>query len=101
MAIYNSNYLILIIINIILISYVTIATANTTTNNKNNVHTISCLPNSRFTIVSPRIIRIEYINDVKEDTFEDRSSTAFAHRISMSMNDIEINNSTDDNKLVY
>ena len=96
MAIYNSNYLILIIINIILISYVTIATTNTTTNNKNNVHTISCLPNSRFTIVSPRIIRIEYINDVKEDTFEDRSSTAFAHRISMSMNDIEINNSTDE-----
>ena len=74
----------------------TIATTNTTTNNKNNVHTISCLPNSRFTIVSPRIIRIEYINDVKEDTFEDRSSTAFAHRISMSMNDIEINNSTDE-----
>ncbi len=56
--------------------------------------TISCLPNSRFTIVSPRIIRIEYINNVVNDTFEDRSSTAFAHRISLPTSDVEIDNST-------
>ena len=55
---------------------------------------ISCHPNSRFTVVTPRIIRIEYINDLSSNQFEDRSSTAFAHRISVLKDDVRVENRT-------
>ena len=56
--------------------------------------TISCLPNSRFTMVSPRIIRIEYVVDPVRQRFEDRSSTAFAHRVSLPMSAVNVENRT-------
>ena len=59
-----------------------------------NPSTISCLPNSRFTFVSPRIIRLEYLADPVQQRFEDRSSTAFAHRVSLPMSSLEVNNHT-------
>lgn len=56
--------------------------------------TVLCSPHARFTVVSPRIVRIEYIDDVSQDAFEDRSSTAFAHRRSMPMSDVRVENGT-------
>ena len=56
--------------------------------------TISCLPNSRFTMVSPRVIRLEYVAEPAQQRFEDRSSTAFAHRMSLPSSSFTVKNDT-------
>ena len=55
--------------------------------------TYQCSSESRFTFLSPRVVRIEYSKSWIS-FFEDRPSIAFPHRISMNRDSVRLDNSS-------